>query len=80
MAIFTEKQKTRVRQEVARTKRVTWVKGDIDLATQAIEDFFEANRPALVAAINTATAPFVFPNRIKKAILKQWLKEKFGVE
>ena len=55
-------------------------KPQLNAAVQAIENWFEANRPALNAAINTATAPLVLAPAENKALLAGYLKLKFGKE
>lgn len=55
-------------------------KPQINAAAQVIEDWFEANRSALSAAINVATAPLVLTNQQKKAILRGYMLVKFRLE
>lgn len=80
MAILTTNNLTQIRQDCAKDITVNYKKAEINLALQAIEDWFEANRASLAAAINTATTPFVFTNPQKVKLVKHWLLSKFGRE
>ena len=78
MAVLSPEEATKIRQECARAfPTVNYTKPQINLAMQAVEDWFEANRAALNAAINTATAPFIFTVPQKLEIVKRWLAGKF---
>ena len=79
MAMLSPEQRTEIRQVLYREfpSSVLWSKAQANLAIQAVEDWFEANRPSLVVAINTATSPFVFTNPQKALIVKHWLDQKF---
>jgi len=80
MATLTGVQLAEVRQEAARAAGVvTWTKPQANAALQAVEDWFEANRAALGAAVEAA-APGVFGAAHKRALLKYWLRQKFGRE
>jgi hypothetical protein len=80
MAILTPTQLAALRQECARAAQVvTWDRPTVNAALQAIEDWFEANRAALGAAIEAA-APGAFTNAQKRALVKFWLFSKFGRE
>ena len=79
MAILTPEELVEVRRECA-VGIVTWDKATINIALQAVEDWFEANRVSLASTINTATSPFVFTNAQKKKIIAYWLRQKFRKE
>lgn len=80
MAILLPDDLTVLRQQSARDQTVDYTKAQINAALQAIEDFFEANRGAISAAINTATAPYVFTAAQKRRMVAYWLQQKFGRE
>jgi hypothetical protein len=80
MAVMTSDELVEIRRECAVGETVTWDKATINIALQAIEDWFEANKADLVGAINTATSPFVFSNPQKKKLIAYWLKQKFRRE
>ena len=78
MVLLSSDEATKIRQECARAfPTVDYIKPQINAAIQGIEDWFEANRPSLSAAINTATGPFIFTNAQKVALVKYWLASKF---
>lgn len=80
MAILTSAEKAAIRQEYIKTlATVNITKIPINAALQAIEDWFEANRASLGAAIETA-APGVFTAAQKKNLVKFWLLSKFSRE
>lgn len=74
MAILLPDDLAELRQGAARDQTVNYTKAQINVAMQAIEDWFEANRPALAAAINSATAPYVSRRRLSGA----WLRTGVG--
>lgn len=77
MAILNNIELAKIRNNVAKGKgNVSWDKGDIDLASQAVEDWLVANVSALLSAIDAATSPFVFSLSDKKKIIKQRLIDK----
>ena len=80
MAILTASQLTEIRQNCAREIPVNYTKPQVNLAIQAIENWFEISRVGLNAAINTATVPFVFTPIQKLRLVKYWLQSKFGRE
>lgn len=80
MAILTTNELVKLRQSIAKGQTVTWVKADINKAMQAIEDFIENNRDTVSSDINTATAPLVFSNSIKKKMFAYYMKQKFTRE
>lgn len=75
MATLTATQCDELRQAVARAIPVTWTKPVINAALQYIEDWFEANRASLGAAIGGG-----FTANQKKQLVKCWLLQKFGRE
>jgi hypothetical protein len=79
MAILTGDQLAELRRGIAgEAVSVNWSKSTANAATQAIEDWYEAQRASLGAQIDSATSPFVFTNSQKKSLGKFWLKQKFG--
>jgi hypothetical protein len=81
MAVLTPTQLDKIRQEVCRNVTdVNFTKPQINAAIQAVEDWFEANRPAISTAINTATSPLVLTVAQKKQVVAYWLLYKFDVE
>lgn len=80
MAILLPDDLADLRQGAARNQTVDYTKAQINTAVQAIEDWFETNRPALAAAINTATAPYVFTPALKRRMVAHWCRQKFGRE
>jgi hypothetical protein len=56
--------------------RVNYSKPQINTALQAIEDWFDRNRPALDAAIDAATVPFVFTVAQKGDLIFACLEQK----
>ena len=58
-----------------------WDKTEINAALDALDEIYEDQWKAEgVAAINTATSPFVFSNAQKKKIAKHWFFLKFVKE
>lgn len=85
MAVLTSEQLTEIRQRLA-TKAteqgfpVDYTKPIINVAAQAVEDWFEANRPSLSAAINAATNPLVLTASQKKFLVAYWFYQKIKIE
>ena len=80
MVILTATEAAEVRQQMARgVVPLTWTKGQCDTALQAIEDWFEANRPSLAAAMEAA-APGIFVAVQKKRMVAYYLLQKFRRE
>lgn len=80
MAVLTADQLAELRREnAAVVGTVTYTKPVINAGLQAIEDWFEANRAGLGAAIEAA-APGAFNAAGKKRLVKFWLRSKFGRE
>ena len=78
MAILTLEELAFLRRETAKHQTpVTWTKPQINAASQATENWFEANRASLNSAINAATSPVVFPAAVKLRLVKEWLRQKF---
>lgn len=81
MAILTTEELADIRQNVAaKFNEINWDKPIINAALQAIEDWFEANKAAGSAAIDTATSPFIFTSPQKKLLFAYWLFHKFMKE
>lgn len=80
MAILLPDDLTDLRQGVARNQTVDYSKAQANAALQAVEDFMESNRAAMSTAINTATAPYVFPPAMKRRMFAYWCRQKFGRE
>lgn len=79
MAVLTAEQLVELRQGVqSEGDSATWKKADINAALQAIEDKWGAIQAVLSAEVDTATAPIVFSNAMKKKIGKYWLRQRFG--
>ena len=76
MAILTGDELAELRRAMAANGTVTWTKPQINAALQAIEDWFEANRVALGAAIEAA-APGLYNATRKKRLVAYWLRQKF---
>lgn len=80
MAVLTTSELSALRREVAAEGgAVDYTKPTINAALQAIEDWFEANRANLGAAVEAA-APGSFNAAAKKRLVKFWLRQKFGRE
>lgn len=79
MAILTSDELCAIRRhlQTGNAVAINYTKAQVNAATQAIEDWFEANRASLAAAINAATDPFVFTNAQKLQLVKHWLRQKF---
>ena len=80
MALLTLTQLAAIRQDfVATLAVINKTKPQINVALQAIEDWFEANRASLGAAIEAA-APGQFTGAQKLKLVKFWLRSKFERE
>jgi len=78
--VLTAIQLAAIRQDfVATLTIINKTKPQINVALQAIEDWFEANRAALGAAIEAA-APGQFTGAQKLKLVKFWLRSKFDRE
>lgn len=75
MAVLTPAQLAELRQAVASGLPLSTIKPMINQALQDIEDWFDANRASLAAAITGG-----FTNAQKKQLVKYWLLQKFGRE
>lgn len=75
MAVLTPNQLAELRQAVAPSLPGTVTKPTINQALQDIEDWFEANRAVLGAAITGG-----FTANQKRQLVKSWLLQKFGRE
>lgn len=81
MAIINNAELASLRRSCERSlPQVNYTKAQINLALQAIENWFETSRPSLIAAINSSTAPFVFTGQQKVQLVKFWLEHKFNRE
>ncbi len=79
MSILTQDHLLFVRQQAAHDMpAVNYTKPQINAAAQAVEDWFEVNRPALSTAIDLATSPLVLTNAQKKQLVKWWFMLKFN--
>lgn len=75
MAVLTPDQLAELRRAVGSSLPGTYIKPTINQALQDIEDWFEANRASLGAAIGGG-----FTVNQKKQLIKAWLRQKFGRE
>ena len=77
MAVLTASELAELRRNTsAASGTVTWDKGQINAALQAIEDDFENRRASVINAIDAATAPFAFTGAQKKQIIRHWLAQR----
>lgn len=79
MAVLTSSELAEVAKAIAKGTQVDWVKGDINAALQAIEDWFESERTTVSGLIDAATA-FSFTNAHKKTMIRFFLRQKFRRE
>ena len=77
MGILNTQEKSEFRRLCAAIQEVTWTKAELDVASQAVEDWFESKRAEISAAIDAATTPMVLPGPVKVAIVKHYLRQKF---
>lgn len=75
MAILSSEQLAELRRAFINGSTVAYDKTAINLALQQVEDWFEANRASLGAAI-TGT----WTVQQKKRLVKFWLLQKYGRE
>ena len=80
MATLNQNELVEIRRRCAAGETVNWNKATINIALQAIEDWFEANKASLAGSINAATSPFTFTNPQKKKLVAYWLEQKFRRE
>lgn len=77
MATLSEEQLQKMRVDVAhRHKGVVWQKSHVNAAFQALEDWFENERPKFVALLDIALAPVSTTNVQKKRIVGAYLQSK----
>ena len=80
MAVLSTQQLRGLRNQMERRQaEVSYGKADINSALQAIEDWFEAERANLSAAIDAGTA-HAFTNPQKKLLVGYWLGQKMTRE
>ena len=60
------------------TEEVTWQKADVNVAVQALEDWWETTGRAAAGSVMEAASAGKFSNAQKKAIGKFWLNHKFN--
>lgn len=81
MATLSAGQLTECRQGISKEGvPVNYSKTQANLALQAIEDWFEANKASVSSAINAATSPFVFTTAQKKKLFAYWALKKYDIE
>ncbi len=79
MAVLSQQDLQGVRSAVANAGlTVNYTKATLDAATQAVEDWFNANQASLSSAVNAATSPVVLTVAQKKALVVGWLLTKFN--
>ena len=77
MAALTRDQQIEACIELwRRGSQITYSKVQLGAALQAVEDWFEANRATLSAAINAATAPLTLTAAQKKSLLLFYMRQK----
>ena len=78
MAVYTAQRLAKMRQAMSKLGTATYVKADVNVAVQAIEDLMQAQgRTAIFGAIETA-APGVFTNPQKARLFRVWVERRFG--
>jgi hypothetical protein len=77
MATLNASELQSIRNECAETLTVNYTKALVNAAAQAVETFLTSNAAAISAAIDAATAPFVFTNAQKKKIVAEVVRLKF---
>lgn len=75
MAILEATELAKLRRDFAEGVAVTYTKPQINAALQQIEDWFEANRASLGAAITGG-----WTANQKRRLVKFWLRQKFERE
>jgi hypothetical protein len=80
MATLTASELAELRRNIQRewTTVIDFDKATANAAIQALEDWYEGERPVVNTLVNTATAPKVFVAAEKKLMAKHFLKFKFG--
>lgn len=76
MATLIADELAELRQAQQRMRVVDHPKPVVNAALQAIENWFEASRPSLNAALNAATAPVTLTISEKRTLLGVWLAQK----
>lgn len=79
MAVLTPEILAQIRREFTVGLNPTWNKTEVNAVLQAVEDWFEANRTSLGAAMEAA-APGKFNAAMKKRLAAYWLLNKYGRE
>ncbi len=78
MALYSAMRLAQMRQDMASLGTVTFVKADVNVAVQSIEDLMlGAGKTALFNAIESA-APGVFTNAQKGRLFRVWVIRRFG--
>ena len=85
MSTLTRKQLGEVRRRTAEALEFNidttgWTAPQLNGAIQAIEDWYEDQKPTLNGFINAATAPTVLTARVKKAMVVVFLRAKLDRE
>ena len=81
MAVIDNQNLQRMRQFCAAGNlEIAHSKTQGNNAVQAIEDWFDGNRPGLNGQLNAATAPLILSSTVKRKLLAAWLNFKFGAE
>jgi len=78
MSTLTARHLRELRNAVEPVAPPQYTKAEINAVAQAVENWFEAARPSLNAAINGAYSGL--SARQKRAIVKEFLRQKFGRE
>ena len=80
MATISNKELAKIRRKVCKDTHPDFKKETINLALQAIEDWFNGVKAGGSAAINVATSPYSFNAAQKKKLFAYWLEHKFNEE
>jgi hypothetical protein len=81
MAVLDATQRAEIRQALARlSDAIDYDKPKVNLAIQALEDWYENNKAGVSTAMNAATSPFVFSAAQKKKIGAYWFLQKAARE
>lgn len=83
MATLTAPQLQACRNSLAKEGiPINYTKAQANAAIQAVETWFDApaQRSAISAAIDVATAPLVLTNAQKKKVVAYWANTKFDIE
>lgn len=76
MAILMPDELAELRRRIRRKmagQAIDFDKATVNTALQATEDWFQANKVAISAAIDAATTPYTFSVQHKKWIVAYWL-------